>query len=88
MLAAGILLAFVRTFEPFFMFIIKKFIYNCFGALYEDTEVLNTQPLSTFLASSLNVELVHVILKGIKKFSNIIMEPDDLDLDLNDELLE
>lgn len=42
MLAAGILLAFVRTFEPFFMFIVKKFVYNCFGALYEDTEVLNT----------------------------------------------
>jgi hypothetical protein len=32
-----------------------------------------TQALSSFLASSLNVELVHIILKGIKKFSDIQM---------------
>jgi len=33
------------------------------------------------LSSSLNVELVHIILKGIKKFSNIRMQ--DLELDDN-----
>jgi hypothetical protein len=42
--------------------------------------------LSTFLASSLNVELVHIILKGIKKFSNIRMsDPEPIDVeDSND----
>ena len=43
---------------------------------------MQSKTLSTFLASSLNVELVHIILKGIKKFSNIRMrdpEPSDYD---------
>lgn len=54
-------------------------------------EILNpdgikSEPLSTFLASSLNVELVHVILKGIKKFSNIKMQqPQIEDLDITQE---
>ena len=46
----------------------------CFGILInEDKEGIKAETLSTFLASSLNVELVHIILKGIKKFSNIRM---------------
>jgi hypothetical protein len=87
MLSTGILLAFVRTYEPFFILIIKKFLYSLFGILVEDeSEGVKTQPLSAFLASSLNVELVHVILKGIKKFSNIKMEhPEEMDLDLNED---
>lgn len=74
MLSTGICLAGIRMFEPFFHFLIKKFIFNCFGVLCEEDEALKTQPLSNFLATSLNVELVHVILKGIKKFSNIKMD--------------
>jgi len=44
-----------------------------FGEILEP-DGIKSEPLSTFLASSLNVELVHVILKGIKKFSNIKMQ--------------
>jgi len=51
----------------------------CFGILLDkDAEGIKTETLSTFLASSLNVELVHIILKGIKKFSNIRIQ--DLEL--------
>mmetsp|Transcript_452 Transcript_452/g.915 ORF Transcript_452/g.915 Transcript_452/m.915 type:complete len:82 (-) Transcript_452:415-660(-) len=68
----------VRLHEPFFYQMIKKFSYQCFGILIEnDTDTIKTQTLSTFLASSLNVELVHIILKGIKKFSNIRMTDHD-----------
>ena len=38
---------------------------------------LEQQTLSAFLASSLNVELVHIILKGIKKFSKLRLDDDD-----------
>jgi len=76
--STGILLAMVRLHEPFFYQMIKKFSYQCFGILIEnDTDTIKTQTLSTFLASSLNVELVHIILKGIKKFSNIRMTDHD-----------
>ena len=74
MFSTGILLAMVRLYEPFFLFLVKRFVYMCFGILLdEDAEGIKTETLSTFLASSLNVELVHIILKGIKKFSNIKM---------------
>ena len=54
-----------------------------------DPDGIKTEPLSTFLASSLNVELVHVILKGIKKFSNIKMQqPQIADLDITQEEAE
>jgi hypothetical protein len=50
--------------------------------LEQDKEGIKAQTLSTFLASSLNVELVHIILKGIKKFSNIRMkDPDNYNID-------
>ena len=42
----------------------------CFGIIKEsEADGLEAETLSTFLASSLNIELVHIILKGIKKFS-------------------
>lgn len=77
------MLALVRLYEPFFVFLIKQFVKRCFGiVLSQDPEGIKTQTLSTFLASSLNVELVHIILKGIKKFSNIRMsDPEPIDID-------
>lgn len=83
MFSTGIVLALVRLSEPFFLFLIKQFVCKCFGiVLDEDKEGIKAQTLSTFLASSLNVELVHIILKGIKKFSNIRMkDPDPYDHD-------
>lgn len=83
MFTTGIFLALIRLNEPFFKFLIKKFVLNCFGIIHEiEGDGVQTKTLSTFLASSLNVELVHIILKGIKKFSNIRMrdpEPSDYD---------
>ena len=78
MFSTGILLAIVRLFEPFFLFLIKQFIYMCFGVLLdEEEEGVYTETLSTFLASSLNVELVHIILKGIKRFSSVKIEQEN-----------
>ena len=74
MFSTGIILTFLRLYEPFFLFLIKRFTFNCFGIVVDMEEAgVQTKTLSTFLASSLNVELVHIILKGIKKFSNIRM---------------
>ena len=69
MFSTGILLAAIRLNEPFFQYLTKKFIFNCFGEVCDpDSDGYQTKTLSSFLASSLNVELVHIILKGIKKF--------------------
>ena len=72
MFSTGILLVIVRLYEPFFIFWMKTVIKMCFGIIpvSEVDGSINTETLSTFLASSLNIELVHIILKGIKKFSN------------------
>ena len=77
-LATGFILAYVRMSEPFFKYLVKDFFFNCFGIMTEqDADGVQTQVLSTFLASSLNVELVHISLKGIKKFSNVMIELSD-----------
>ena len=59
-------------------FLIKKHVKGFFGYVVEEEEegkqnsyVTNT--LNTFLLSSLNVELVHIILKGITKFQKYPM---------------
>lgn len=71
MFSTGIFLAGLRLNEPFFKYLIKKFCLNCIGELLDPVgESFQTKTLSTFLASSLNVELVHIILKGIKKFQD------------------
>ena len=49
----------------------------CFGIIKEsEADGLEAETLSTFLASSLNIELVHIILKGIKKFSTEELQND------------
>ena len=51
MFGNGILLAGVRIQEPFYKFVIKEIIYECFGiVLPVPEEGLDTQPLNTFLA--------------------------------------
>ena len=35
MFSTGIILAFLRLYEPFFLFLIKRFILNCFGILLD-----------------------------------------------------
>lgn len=42
-----------------------------FGLVYADKEDgIESQVLSSFLASSLNIELVYIILAGITRFSH------------------
>ena len=44
----------------------------CFGVHIEwEEEGIKSETLCSFVASSLNVELVYIILKGIKRFSNV-----------------
>lgn len=72
MFSTGIGLAILRLNEPVFKHINKQFFFACFGILIEDKkEGLESETLSGFLSSSLNIELVHIILKGITKFNKI-----------------
>ena len=35
MFSTGIILAFLRLYEPFYVFLIKRFVLNCFGIVLE-----------------------------------------------------
>ena len=69
-LCTGLVISLVRASEPYFFFVIKKEVWSWFGELLTQTEIDNShgtesESLSTVLASSLNVELVNVILESI-----------------------
>lgn len=75
--STGIFLTVVRLFEPFFRLIIIQYVYQFWGEIYsidqeskEEKEIAN-DALSTFLSSSLNVELVFIILTSITGFADI-----------------
>ena len=75
--STGIFLTGVRFFEPLFRHLALKKVYEFWGVLYEprtaghSEEELRaaTDSLNSILASSLNVELVYIILKSITAFS-------------------
>lgn len=72
MFSTGIGLALIRLNEPVFKHLNRQFFLGCFGVVVEDQkDGLESETLSGFLSSSLNIELVHVILKGITKFNKI-----------------
>lgn len=66
-LSTGFLLAYIRTWEPYFKYRINKTYKSLFGEIHEkdknEKDFNNTY--SAFLNSSLNIELVHIILKCI-----------------------
>ena len=67
-LCSGLILAIVRSFEPYFIKIMKRNVYWCFGAILveeDDTNQGATDTYSSFINSSLNIELVHIILEAI-----------------------
>lgn len=74
----GIFLTAVRLFEPLFKLLVYKQIWQFWGEVYEpkageQSEVdmqIASDSLSTFLSSSLNVELVYIILTSITAFSD------------------
>ena len=75
--STGIFLTVVRLIEPLFRYLTLKKIYEFWGVLYEpkadgqSEEELRamTDSLNRILASSLNVELVYIILKSITAFN-------------------
>ncbi|CDW83493.1 phosphatidylinositol phosphate kinase [Stylonychia lemnae] len=71
-MCTGTIMSLIRIQEPYFKFLIKKQFKAFFGILMEEKDIQNSQQyindsLATFLTSSLNVELVHVILESITK---------------------
>ena len=59
----GIVMSLIRTFDPFYRFLLKKGFYEIFGIpIKEPKGGIQTEVLSTFLSSSLNIELVYIIL--------------------------
>ena len=71
MFSTGELMVFIRLLDPFYKFLIQQIFLSWFGVVKDEPkEGIKTEVLSTFLASSLNIELVYIILAGITKFSN------------------
>ena len=63
-------------FEPLFRFIVFSQIYEFWGDIYkskdgqsEEERQIENDALSSFLSSSLNVELVYILLNSITTFS-------------------
>jgi len=76
----GFIMAIIRVSEPYFKFLIKKQVWEWFGLILSEKEVFNSEnymndTLATFLTSSLNVELVHIILKSITKHTQGKLPP-------------
>ena len=76
--STGIFLTIVRLYEPLIRMLLMQWIYGFFGEIYEPEladadglEELKKQDkaLTQILTSSLNVELVYVVLKSITSFS-------------------
>jgi hypothetical protein len=68
----GFIMSLIRAREPYFRFLISKEFKSWFGILMDENDKAISQQyvndsLATFLTSSLNVELVHVILEAITK---------------------
>jgi hypothetical protein len=79
-MCTGTLLTLIRIQEPYFKFLIKQQVMAWFGILMDEKSIQNSQyyindSLATFLTSSLNVELVHVILESITKHTVGQVEP-------------
>jgi hypothetical protein len=76
----GFIMSVIRAREPYFRFLIKQQWCSFFGiALDENDKHTSAQyvndSLATFLTSSLNVELVHVILEAITKHTKSFVDP-------------
>lgn len=84
--STGIALSVARIQEPFFRYMVLKTIYQFWGEIYDEnkdgsnseTERLNNDALSTFLSSSLNVELVYIVLMSITTFAKGQSANDDI----------
>lgn len=71
-LVTGLILGVIRLFEPYFLHLMKRYVWGFFGELISDEEMEKkgrymNDTITTFLTSSLNIELVHIILSTITK---------------------
>ena len=69
-IATGIFLSYFRMREPVFKKVMTKYIYQFFGELSDEDDGSKSTMDSTllsFLMSSLNIELVHIILTTVSK---------------------
>lgn len=69
-MSTGIFMGIIRLFEPYFLFLFKQAFFTLYGLPYteeqlEERQSKITDMTSAFLKSSLNIELVHIILKAI-----------------------
>lgn len=63
MFGNGVFLTIVRLMDPIYRFIVKQAFYENFGiVLKEEMEGIESKPLNTYLAESLNLELINIIL--------------------------
>jgi hypothetical protein len=72
--STGIFLTGARLLEPFFRFILLQKWYQYYGEeppVDKDNLELFNVPLSNFISSSLNVELVYILLESITTFSKL-----------------
>ena len=71
MFFTGLCLASARVIvDPYHRKLILSYLAQWFGiVLPELDQGIIAQPLSTYLAESLNLELINIILQGITKFS-------------------
>lgn len=86
----GFFMSIIRAREPYFRFLISKEFKSWFGILMDenDAHVSNqyvNDSLATFLTSSLNVELVHVILEAITKYTISMIDPTVTYLDFDEK---
>ena len=69
-IATGIFLSYFRMREPVFKKVMTKYIYQFFGELSDEDDGSKSTmdcTLLSFLMSSLNIELVHIILTTVSK---------------------
>ena len=76
MFSTGTCLSLVRIIDPYYRHIIKVSILELFGFVIDEYDKNkkknNTKPLNNYLAESLNLELINIILQGVSGFA----EPD------------
>lgn len=75
-IVTGFFMSIIRAREPYFRNLVAKEFLSWFGMLPKEnnSEEYVNDSLATFLTSSLNVELVHVILKAITKHTDGMTE--------------
>ena len=89
-MVTGFVMSIIRIREPYFKFLIVQWYRGLFGETMSEKDIENSKEqlndsLATFLTSSLNVELVHVILDSITKHTKSFTDPNRNYLSYQDE---